>query len=169
LAECIAACPPRPPWTNHPPTVRACGWPLQGSWLDHCSPATAYGLTRCACRTAFFVGAGAGQSKPKALLLTGPSRSLRLSSGPTSQAAWHGPAPSGPSPKESGADRQRHVGQPAAGRRARARGSLHARSSCLSMTARKAATRSGLQLQPLHIATHNTPPRAAADARAGLR
>ena len=99
LAEFTSECPSRPPWTNHPPTVRACGWHLQGPWLDHRSPATAYGLTRCACRTALLVGVDAIQSKTK---------------------------PSGPSPEVSGAVRQPPMGQSALSGHARARTSLHA-------------------------------------------
>jgi len=37
-ADFVPARSSRPPWTNHPSTVRACGWPLQGPWLDHRSP-----------------------------------------------------------------------------------------------------------------------------------
>jgi len=125
-ASTLTACPSRPPWTNHPPTVRACGWPLQGPWLDHRSPATAYGLTRCACRTALFVGFGAIQWKPKPWISSGQSRCLLWSSGPAPQAAGHGPAPSGPGPEERDAVRQRPVGQSAISRRARPQSALHA-------------------------------------------
>ena len=120
LEEPISVCPSRPPWTNHPPTGRACGWPLQGPWLDHRSSTTAYGLTRCACRTAFFVGVEEIQRKPGPWTPSWQSWCLLWCCGPAPRAAGHGPAPSGLSPEESGADRQTRGGQSAINRPARA-------------------------------------------------
>ena len=127
--------------------VRAC---------DHRSPTTAYGLTRFACRAAVFVGVDAMQDKKKC------SASVReidlladLRNGPAPPAAGHGPAPSGRSPEKSDAARHPVLD--------------HDTRPCPLTMAIKLATRSGQQLQPLHTATHKTPPRAAAVARAGSR
>ena len=78
--------------------VRAC---------DHRSPTTVYGLTRFACRAAFFVGVDALQDKNKcsASVCTTGVLSV-LPKGPAPPAAGHGPAPSGRSPEKSGAARQ---------------------------------------------------------------
>ncbi len=127
--------------------VRAC---------DHRSSTTAYGLTRFACRAAVFVGVDAMQDRTKCTASVCTTGVLSvLPKGPAPLAAGHGPAPSGRSPEESGAARQ-----PAPDHDAR---------PCLLTMAMKLATRSGLQLQPLLTATHKTPPRAAAVARAGSR
>ena len=118
----------RPPWTSHPSTGRACGWPLRGWWLDHRSPTTAYGLTHSACRAAVYVGVGAMQDRKQAAASAGGSRVLtRLSTGPAPPTSGHVPAPSGQSPEESGAAR-RPVHH-------------HDLRTCLPKVARKLATR----------------------------
>ena len=95
------ACRRRPPWTSHPPTVRACRWPLRGSCLWPPLPITAYGLTRFACREAVFVGGHAMQDKNQRDGCTGAICVLTPSStGPASPAAGHGPPPSGQIPKK---------------------------------------------------------------------
>ena len=125
--------------------VRAC---------DHRSPTTAYGLTRFACRAAVFVCVDAMQGKNKGSASVSATDVLAaLPKGSAPPAAGHGPAPSGRSPEESGAARQLVLD--------------HDSRPCFVTLATKLATRSGLQLQPLHTATHKTPPRAAAVALAG--
>ena len=85
--------------TTHP-QYAACGWPLRGPWLDHRSPATAYGLTRCACRTAFLVGVDAIQDKAKPPVAPGAGWVLFLEQRPGAASCWAGARALGAEPQK---------------------------------------------------------------------
>ena len=123
---------------------------------DHRSPTTAYGLTRFACRAAVFVHVDAMQDKKtRSVCVRAIGVLAVLPNGPATPAVGHVPASSERSSGESHAARQ-----PA---------SITTPVLSLLTMATKLTTRSGLQVQPLHTATHKTLPRAAAVACAGSR